>query len=316
MILKPFKTGYLEEQDGHKVWFAQYGNQSGTPIIVCHGGPGDKSKPKHINRYDLDKNNVIVFDQRGCGQSLPLGEIKNNTLSALVSDMERLRLFLKIEKWFVAGGSWGSTVALAYAQSHPEKVLGLLLSSIFLGRRQDVDWSFTKSGGIDKIFSDLWESRQKFLTKFGTDHTNAASVLLEKLQKSDAATISEITAGVMNWEGNLISSQSDLTFTDQGDVTTDNIASVKIFLHYDSHDSFLVENQILQNIKTIKDIPTIIVHGRYDLLCTFDQAWELHKNLPNSELVILPSSNHRLTADGEVARNLAFKYFLEKEINL
>lgn len=313
MNIQPFHTDFLEEKDGHKVWFAQYGNPKGASIVVCHGGPGDKSKPKHVNRYDLVKYQVIAFDQRGCGQSLPLGETKNNTLSDLVSDMERLRVFLKIDKWFVAGGSWGSTVALSYAQSHAENVLGLLLSSIFLGRRQDVDWSFTKSGGIEKIFTDLWQSRSDFLTKFGAEIANSAGVLLEKINSSDEATIKEIVAGVMNWEGNLGSSQSGLAYIDPSDVKAEHIASVKLFLHYDSHDSFMKENQLIENIKTIKDIPTIIVHGRYDLLCTFDQAWELHKNLPKSEMVILPNSNHRLTADGEVARSMAFKYFLSSQ---
>ena len=314
MSPQPFHTDYLAEKDGHKVWFAQYGNPVGPAIVVCHGGPGDKSKPRHVNRYDLNKFHVIVFDQRGCGQSLPLGETKNNTLPNLVEDMERLREFLSIDKWFVAGGSWGSTVALAYAETHVDQVLGLLLSSIFLGRRQDLDWSFTKSGGVEKIFTDLWQGRQQFLSKFGADHTNAASVLLKKMESSDEATISEITAGVMNWENNLMTSESDLTFIDHSDVKVENTASVKVFLHYDSHDSFMTENQLLQNIAIIKDIPTMIVHGRYDLLCTFDQAWELHKNLPNSELVTLPSSNHSLTADGEIAKNMAFKYFLTKQI--
>lgn len=313
MALQPFNSGYLKEEDGHKVWFAQYGNPSGLPIIVCHGGPGDSSKPKHVNRYDLTKHQVIAFDQRGCGKSLPLGEIKNNTLTDLVSDMERLRVFLKINKWFVSGGSWGSTVALAYAETHSEKVLGLLLSSIFLGRKQDIDWSFTKSGGIDKVFTDLWQSRKEFLSKFGADYSNSASVLLEKMNSSDEATIQEIAAGVMNWEGNLGSSQSGLSYTDPSDIKTEHIASVRIFLHYDSHDSFMIENQLIENIKSIKQIPTIIVHGRYDLLCTFDQAWDLHKSLPNSELVTLPNSNHKLTADGEVARFMAFKYFLESQ---
>ncbi|MEI8232524.1 MAG: alpha/beta fold hydrolase [bacterium] len=313
MTLQPFHTDYLEEKDGHKVWFAQYGNSRGITIVVCHGGPGGESKPKHVTRYDLSKYQVITFDQRGCGQSLPLGETKNNTLADLVADMERLRSLLKIDKWYVAGGSWGSTLSLAYAEAHPDKVLGLLLSSIFLGRRQDVDWSFTKSGGVEKIFTDLWQTRQEFLAKFGTGYASAASDLLSKMNSGDQIVVAEITAGVMNWENNLMSSQSDLTFTDPSDVKAENIASVKIFLHYDSHDSFMTENQLLANIDLIKDIPTIIVHGRYDLLCTFDQAWELHEHLPQSEIIILPSSNHRLTADGEIAKNMAFKYFLTKQ---
>ncbi|PIR98847.1 prolyl aminopeptidase [Candidatus Collierbacteria bacterium CG10_big_fil_rev_8_21_14_0_10_44_9] len=298
-----FNTDYLPEQDGHKVWFAQYGNPSGIPIVVCHGGPGDKSKPRHINRYDLDKYHVITFDQRGCGQSLPLGETKNNTLSDLVSDMERLCNILKIEKWYIAGGSWGSTVALTYAESFPEKTKGLLLSSIFLARQKDEEWSFTREGGITRIFPDLIEKRSSMTAKD----------LLNKLESGDEESVKEIVAGVMNWEGNLMTSQADIKLIDIVDVDEENIASARVFLSYQANNYFLELNQIIKNSDRLKNIPTIIVHGRYDLLCPMDNAWELHQHLSNSELVILPSSNHRLTADGEIAKNMAFKYFLSKQ---
>ncbi len=310
---KPFNAGYLPEQDGHKVFFAQYGNPSGPTIINCHGGPGSKSKPKYVFPYDLSSYHVILFDQRGCGQSFPQGKIENNTTTELIADMERLREQFDIESWFVAGGSWGSTLALAYAESHPDRVKGLLLSSIFLGRNQDVDWSFAKSGGIDKIFADLWENRLVFLKKFEANPTNAAQVLLKKILNSSEVIVNEIVAGVMNWEGNLMSSQSDLTFTNPEDIKIDNINEVKIFLHYEANNSFLTENQLLQNISNIKNIPTVIIHGRYDLLCTLNQMWELNKALTNCECVILPSSNHRLTADGDIARKYAYKYFLARQ---
>lgn len=309
---KPYKTGYLPAKNGHRIYFAEYGNPSRIPIVVCHGGPGSKSKPKHLNPYDLHLQHLIIFDQRGCGNSLPLGEINFNTTLDLINDMERLRTILKLEQWLVAGSSWGSTLALAYAEIHPERVLGLLLSSIFLGRRQDVDWSFTAAGGIDKIFPDLWQDRNHFLARHGANYQNAARVLLDKITTSPPPIIAELVAGVMNWEGNLMSAQSDLSFTDPQAVTEEDIASVKIFLHYDSHDSFLSENQLLKNINKIENIPAILVHGRYDLLCPLDQAWELHHHLKHSQLVVLPTSNHRLTADGEVARKLSFQYFLTK----
>ena len=303
MTPQSFNTDYLAEKDGHKVYFAQYGNDLGTPILVCHGGPGDKSKHRHINRYDLDKYRVIVFDQRGCGQSLPLGEIKNNTLSDLVSDMERLRNLLKIKKWYVAGGSWGSTVALTYAQAHPDNILGLLLSSVFLARQKDEDWSFSREGGITQIFPDLVEKRANITPKD----------LLNMLESGNKEYVKKIVANVMNWEGNLMTSQADLHFVDQEDITEENIASVKIFLSYEANNYFLKPDEIIKNIKRIQNIPTVIVHGRYDILCPMDNAWELHKELSNSELVILPSSNHRFTADGEIAKNMAFKYFLSKQ---
>ncbi len=309
---KPFFTGYLPQVDGHQVYYEQYGKVEGPAIVVLHGGPGSKTKPRHMQSYDLTRFHVITFHQRGCGNSLPQGEIKANTTPDLVSDMERLRKQLDISKWFVAGGSWGSTLALAYAEAHPDMVLGLLLSSIFLGRKQDVAWSFTEPGGIDKIFTDLWEHRNQFLHKWSATAADAATILLNKILTSDEDTVREIVAGVMNWEGNLMSSQFDISFTSPIDVKIENINEVKIFLHYESNNSFLSENQLLNNIEKIKHIPAIIVHGRYDLLCTLDQMWELSKSLPQSESVILPSSNHRLTADGDVARKYAYQYFLAK----
>lgn len=308
----PFFTGYLPEVDGHQIYYEQYGNVEGPAIIVLHGGPGSKSKPRHIKLFDTNKYHIITFHQRGCGKSLPQGEINHNTTADLIVDMERLREQIKVEQWYVAGGSWGSTLALAYSEAHPNKVRGLLISSIFLGRKQDVAWSFTEPGGIDKIFTDLWHEREKFLTRFGASPQNAAKILLSKIMESNQEIVKEIVAGVMNWEGNLMSSQIDLVFTNPTDVEEDNINAVKVFLHYESHDSFLSENQLLNHIHKIKKIPTIIVHGRYDLLCTLDQMWTLTKSLPNSEYVILPSSNHKLTADGEIARRYAFQYFLAK----
>lgn len=310
---KPFKFGYLPEVDGHKIYYAQYGNPTGTPIIVCHGGPGDESKPKHVNLYDLSKYHLITFDQRGCGNSLPLGEIKSNSTQDLVSDMERLRTHLKINKWYVGGGSWGSTLALAYAESFSLAVKGLLLSSIFLARPSDEAWSFSRPGGITQLFPDLWQSRLEFFTKFASNPIDAPRDILKIIASGNEQEIKEVVAGVLNWEGNLMSSQSDISIVEPNDVTDSEISGVKVFLTYEQNNFFLKDNQLIKNVKTIKDIPTIIVHGRYDVLCTMDNAWELHKNIPNSELVVLPSSNHHLTADGNIARKYAFSYFLSKQ---
>ena len=302
MTPQPFHVGYLPKQNGHKVWYAEYGNPKGIPIIVCHGGPGSKSRATYTSNYDLDKYHVIIFDQRGCGNSLPLGEINHNTIQDLVVDMERLRTKLIIGQWYVAGSSWGSTLALVYAQSHPGNVLGLLLSSIFLARSTDEKWSFSKDGGITRMFPDLSTSRFEF----------SPAEILHKINIGSPEVAKELVASVMNWEGNLMSSQSDLEFASPADITEENIASVKIFLHYEANNYLLFDNQILNNLSQINHIPTIIVHGRYDLLCPLDNAYLLHKNLPQSELIILPNSNHHFTADGAVARRMAFKYFLEK----
>lgn len=294
---KSFNEGYLDEKDGHKVYFAEYGNPAGLPILVIHGGPGGKSKPKFAARFDLEKYHVIAFDQRGCGQSLPLGEIKNNTTADLVADIERLRTHLKIDNWYVSGGSWGATIALLYSESFSSRVKGLLISTIFLANQKNIEWEMSTEGGLAHIFPDLLAYRP---------------ILSKQFESGDEATAKNITAKIMNWQSNIISSQQNTSLTCPEEVTEENIASTKISLSYMSNNYFLTPNEIIKNIDRIKDIPTIIVHGRYDLMCTLSNAWELHNHLTNSELVILPNSNHLLTADGDVARSMAYKYFLTK----
>ncbi len=309
---KPFATDFLPELDGHLVHYEQYGNVQGEAIITTHGGPGDRVKSRHIGNYDLDKYHVIAFDQRGCGQSLPPGKTEDNSLQATISDMERLRKHLKIDRWYVAGGSWGSTVALAYAEANPDHVKGLLLYSIFLGRTSDEEWAFSHDDGITHVFPDVAEVRRKFLSKFNATPDNAAKQLLNIIQTQPKLS-NEIAAGVINWEGNLMSAQSDVNYLEVEDVSEENIASVTIFLHYEANNFFLTSNQLLDNLSKIKTIPTVIIHGRYDLLCPLEGAWQLKKNMSNVELIILPTSNHRLTAEGELARKLAIANFLLKQ---
>lgn len=310
---KPFNTSYLPEKDGHQVVFFQYGNPKGEVVLLLHGGPGSKSRPKSAKGYDLEKYHIIAFDQRGCGKSLPAGKIEANTLDNLIEDIERLREQLKIKQWFVAGGSWGSTLALAYAQAHAQKVKGLLLSSVFLASPRDEEWAFSKKDGIERLFPDLWEDRLLFLKKYKTTPVAAAKDLLEKINNGFKEEVNEVVANVSNWEGNLMNANEDLTFTDPGDVEDTDVAEVKIFLHYEANDFFLESDQIIKNMNKIKSIPTLIVHGRYDLLCPVEGAWEVQKRLDNVEVIILPTSNHKLTADGAIAKELAYNLFLERQ---
>ena len=309
---KAFNTSFLPEKDGHKVAYFQYGNPKGKAILLLHGGPGSKHKTKSAKGYDLEKYHIVAFDQRGCGKSLPAGEIESNTLSDLIADTERLRKELKISKWFVAGGSWGSTLALAYAQAHPEQVKGLLLSSIFLASPRDEKWAFSEANGIDRMFTDLWEDRLVFLEKYKTNLANAAKDLLDKINSGSKEVVNEAVAGVSNWEDNLMNAQEDLTFIDPDDVEDSDIAAVKVFLHYEANDFFLKDDQLIKNMNKIKSIPTVIVHGRYDLLCPVEGTWKVQKRLDDVEVIILPTSNHKLTADGVVAKELAYNLFLER----
>ncbi len=310
---QPFYTGFLPEQDGHQVYFAQYGNVAGPAIVSLHGGPGSQSKLKHINGFDLNQYHLIQFDQRGCGQSQPNGELSHNTTQDLVDDMERLRQQLKLDSWYLTGGSWGSTLALAYAEAHPNRVSGLMLSSIFLARAEDLAWSFTKPGGVEQLFPDLWVERQKFFDQWQTSPATAAAEILKLMETSSPEKVAQLAAGVMNWEGNLMNAFADLSLTNPEDVADEDIAVVKIFLHYEANHFFLKQNQLLKNADQIAHLPTVIVHGRYDVLCPIAQAWALHQQLPQSELIILPTSNHRLTAEGNLAKQLAFKLFLTQQ---
>lgn len=309
---KPFNSGFLDDRDGHKVFFSQLGNTKGEAIVVLHGGPGSQSKPKQIKGYDLEKYHVITFDQRGCGKSEPAGKVESNTLTDLIQDMESLRQKLGIDTWFVAGGSWGATLALAYAQANPNKVKGLLLSSIFLAQPRDVEWAFTAGGGIERLFPDVWEHRLEFLKQYQVEPANAAKILLEKLQTTSLEESKAISAGVVNWEGNLMNAFEDIQYTSPEDIEESDIASTKIFLHYESNHFFLEPAQLVKNLDRIASIPTIIVHGRYDALCPVEATWEVQKQLTNVEVLILPTSNHKLTAEGEIARKLAFKLFLQE----
>lgn len=307
----PFNSGYLQSSDGHSIFYSQFGNPHGQAIISIHGGPGSQSRPKQAKGYDLNKYHFITFDQRGCGKSEPLGEISNNTLTEIIADMEKIRIQLHIDKWFVAGGSWGSTVALAYAQAHSNQVAGLLLSSIWLAREVDSSWAFTQMDGVQKLFPDLWERRQSSFAKFNTPIENWPQVLLQKIQENNSESI-EIVANVMNWENNLMTAQEDIHYLSADEVNEKDIAATKIFLHYQANNFFLADNQILNNMDKIQHLPAIIVHGRYDILCPLDAAYAIHKAMPNSQLLVLPTSNHRLTAEGEIARKLAYKLFLNE----
>lgn len=309
---KPFNTDYLEEQDGHKVYFSQYGNVNGEAILILHGGPGSQSKPRQAKGYDLEKYHIVTFDQRGCGKSEPAGKTEANTLQHLVADIERLRTRLKIDRLFVAGGSWGSTLALAYAQTHPKQVKGLLLSSVFLARKRDVDWAFTYEGGVERLFPDVWENHTEFLSQYQAKPSNRAKILLQKLKTATPDEAKNISAGVSNWENNLMYAQDDVQYVTDDEIEDSDIAATKVGLHYESNHYFLKPNQLVENMHKIKDIPTVIVHGRYDVLCPIEEMWVIQKLLTNVEFLILPTSNHRLTAEGEIARKLAFALFLNK----
>lgn len=310
------KSYTLPEKDGHIVSFSEHGNPNGDAIISFHGGPGSKSKPHHAERFDMQNYRVILFDQRGCGASKPLGNIEHNNTDELLNDVERIRKQLGIEKWFVTGSSWGSTLALLYAIAYPEQTRGILISAVFLADRDSVSWSMKDPHGAARLTPDVWSKRMEFFERFNITVDSQNTDLLDALENASPEEQKEITAGVQNWEGNLFSTLSSVSYKKPEDITEEDIASVKIFLHYEKNHAFIQDNFILERVHVIEDIPTVIVHGRYDILCPLQKAYQLSKHLNNAELIIATSSGHMLTAEGETIRKLAFDRFLERATTL
>jgi proline iminopeptidase len=285
-----FLDGFLQVDKIHKVYWVEYGNPNGYPILVLHGGPGGASKEANTAYFDLDKFKIVMMDQRGCGYSQPNGELKNNTTHHLLSDIENLLKYRKIQECILAGGSWGSTLALLYAQKHPEAIKALILRGIFLAREEDDDWLFYES---KKIYPDLWNKFLKDVPKKYYNHI--LQYLFRMFEEGDLNIKKNITLCLNNYELAhmlLFAKTKDFLTLDAIDVSMIN--SVRIFLYYATNKYFLTKNQILKNITRIINIPIYMVHGRYDMACPLEQAWKLHQHvLLNSKLKIINNEGHK-----------------------
>lgn len=308
------KEYHLEEDRGHVVSFSEYGNPDGPAILSFHGGPGSGSKPSHAERFDLTKYRIILFDQRGCGKSTPLGETRHNTTEDILLDAERIRARLGIDDWFVAGASWGSTLALLYSIKHPEIVRGILLSAAFLADRDTIAWGMSDPKGAARLMPDVWARRMEFFKKFGIALETQNADILDALEGVDLEVQKEIAAGVRNWEGNLSSPQSAVTYKEPSSITESDIAAVKIFAQYEMNHEFIADNYILDHIEQIVHIPTVIVHGRYDINCPIEKAYLLQQHLKDCLFFVATSSGHHFTAEGETIRRMAFDRFLDKQL--
>jgi len=279
---KPFNNGYLPEEDGHQVYFQEFGNPDGKPVLLFHGGPGSCSKPKHATNFNLKTHRIIMFDQRGCGQSLPLYNIENNSLKHLVHDAHRLLAQLSIKKTIVCGGSWGATVCLAFAQSYPQLIEKMICSKVFLARNKDISW-ISESSAI--FYPDIMDALRSPIPAGQDLRDYYAKQMLFGDRKAQAAA----TKLYGSYERQIGSLHPALL---QEEPAEDHIESFKLYMHYDADNYGLTENQILENIDSIKHIPTLIVHNRLDMICPAEQAWLLHKAMPQSKLVIVPDSGH------------------------
>lgn len=287
--LEPFNFGFMEK-DNHRIYYEQCGNPDGKPAVFLHGGPGGGGSTQVRRFFDPDKYHVVIFDQRGCGRSLPHGCLENNTTWDLVEDIENLKVKLGIKQWLVFGGSWGSTLALAYSQTYPDSVSEMVLRGIFMLRKKELDWFYQY--GASNIFPEAW---QKFIEPIEHNERDDLMAAYHKIFLSNNEE-KKLNAAIAwsRWEG----STSSLSYNpDMANSFSDPkfaLAFAMIENHYFVNKGFLEhENQLIESgINIIRDIPTVIVQGRYDIVCPISTAWELSQNWPEAELIVAPSSGH------------------------
>jgi proline iminopeptidase len=295
--IKPYATHQIEVDPPHILHVEEAGVPEGIPILFVHGGPGAGCLPYHRTFFDPEVYRIILFDQRGCGRSIPHAELEGNNTQALVQDMERIREFLGIERWILFGGSWGSTLSLVYAETHPEKVMGLILRGIFLCRPQEIDW-FYQAGGASKVFPDHWLEFESVIPEEERD--NMVAAYYKRLTGENELARMAAAKAWSRWEGQtstLHPSNSVVsTFTEP--FTAMSLSRIEC--HYFMNDSFLEPNQILNNAHKLADIPGIIVQGRYDIVCPMESAWQLYNAWTDSELHIIPDAGHSASEPGIV----------------
>jgi proline iminopeptidase len=308
--IEAYKTGYLKVSDLHEIYFEEAGNPDGKPIVFVHGGPGGGIDAGMRRFFDPKLWRVILFDQRGCGKSRPFSELRENTTWDLVSDMEKLRTYLGVKTWSVFGGSWGSTLALTYAISHPEKVKELILRGIFLLRKKEIDWFY--QNGASYLFPDAWAKYLEVIPE--EERHDLVRAFHERLTSSDKETRSRAAKAWSIWEGSTSKLFFDPTFVERfsGDEFADAFARIEC--HYFMNKGFFSEDGwILQNVDKIRHIKAWIVQGRYDVVCPATSAYELHEKWPESVLHIIPDAGHSASEPGIRSKLLEATDFFGKK---
>lgn len=281
--ISPFHTFFLETGGLHQVYVEQSGNPAGIPVIFLHGGPCSGTKPDHRRFFNPDRYHIILMDQRGCGLSQPFGELQANTTQDLLDDLERIREQLRIDQWLLFGGSWGGTLALLYAQKHPEKVLAMILRGVFLARQADMDWFL--SNGVNRIYPQAW---QNLLNSVPTG--DVLQGLCDAVFGEDADAAKRAARQWQAWGGQVALANE---YRDSDEPAADqDVKQVRMELHYARNGYFIAENQILENCDKLQSIPTIIIHGQNDLTCPLEAGWRLHQALPKARYIVLPNSGH------------------------
>jgi len=287
--IEPYDSGQLPVSPLHTLYYEQCGNPAGKPVVFLHGGPGAGCNPKSRRFFDPERYRIVLFDQRGCGRSTPLAELRENTTWDLIADIERLREHLRIERWQVFGGSWGSTLALAYAQTHPQRVTELVLRGIFTLRRWEIEWFYQR--GCDAIFPDAWEH---YIVPIPfAERVDMVAAYYRRLTDADPAIRLAAARAWSTWEGgtSYLLQNSDYLATTGTDEFA--LSFARIECHYFVHRGFFTrDDQLLHDAHKLKNIPGVIVQGRYDVVCPTRSAWDLHRAWPQADLRIVADAGH------------------------
>jgi proline iminopeptidase len=293
--IEPYDSGRLQVSPIHNIYYEQCGNPEGQPVVFLHGGPGGGIVPEYRRYFDPAAYRVVLFDQRGSGQSTPHAELEGNTTWDLVGDIEALREKLGFESWHVFGGSWGSTLALAYAEKHPERVRSLCLRGIFLCRPKEIRWFYQE--GANWIFPDVWEEYEKVIPE--EERGDFVNAYHRRLTSEDEATRVEAARAWSVWEGSTSKLLFDPASIEKFADPEFALAFARIECHYFMNNAFFpTENYLIENVGRIRHIPAVIVQGRYDVVCPIVSAWELHRAWPEADLRIVPDAGHSVTEPG------------------
>ncbi len=284
--IEPYNTHYLPTGEGHVLHVEECGNPNGIPVVFLHGGPGGYCKPYQRSLFNPDLYRIILFDQRGAGQSIPKGSLQANTAQELVKDIELLRQKLNIEQWVIFGGSWGSALGLLYAQGFPDRILSMILRGIFLARQKDIQWLYSEFG-VGRLFPAQWQLLMSLIPV--ESHKEPLPLYYELLMSQDDDIAQMAALNWANWVGCVVSHN---TFPAPVECTEEMLREVRIECHYAVNQFFVQKNQIIQNMDKLQDIPSIIIHGQQDLMCPLEGACTLNQAWEHSELKILPNGGH------------------------
>lgn len=287
--IDPYRTGYLQVSEGHTIYFEESGNPSGKPAVFLHGGPGGGTSPKQRRFFDPARYRIVLFDQRGCGKSTPHASLENNTTWDLVDDIEKLRQHLGVERWQVFGGSWGSTLALAYAETHPTRVTELILRGIFLLRRWELEWFY--QCGTSRLFPDAFGPYQELIP--AAERSDLIGAYHRRLTGADLEVQKQAARIWSVWEASTSHLLPDEEYIQRCAGDDFSLAFARIESHYFVNRGFLErENQLIEDLGRIRHLPAVIVQGRYDVVCPLQSAWELSRAWPEAKLLVVPDAGH------------------------